>query len=59
MAHTSVLRHARPHGVSAITADEPPVFVCDHRFIVNARGAVWAANGQGRVSQHYDPPTTE
>ena len=45
-----VLRVAGTHCVGAIAADKPPVLVGDHRSKVDSRHAIWAANGQDRVS---------
>jgi hypothetical protein len=51
-ASTSVLGHARPHCVGAVTTDKSPVFVGDHRFKLKTGRAMRAANGQGCVSGH-------
>jgi hypothetical protein len=48
-----VLRDAGTHGVGAVTADEPPILISDHRPELDARHAMWAADGQGCVSRQW------
>jgi len=39
--------------VSAITADESPVLIRDHRLEIDSCHAIWAADGQDCVSWHW------
>jgi hypothetical protein len=50
-AGAHVLWHAGAHRVGAVTADEPPVLMGDHRPELDARHAIWAAEGQGCVGR--------
>ena len=52
-AGASVLGHAGAHGVGAVTADEPPILISDHRPELDARHAIRAADGQGCVGRHW------
>ncbi len=48
-----ILGHAGANCVGAVTADEPPILICDHRPELDARHAMWAADGQGCVSRQW------
>jgi hypothetical protein len=48
--------HAETHHVTAVPADEPPVLVGNHRPIVDARHAIWAADDQDCVGQQRALP---
>ena len=50
-AHTSVLWHAGTNRVGAVTADEPTVFVGDHRSELDAQDAMRATNDQNCVGR--------
>jgi hypothetical protein len=46
-----ILGHAGANSVGAVTADEPPILISDHRPERDARHAMWAADRQGCVSR--------
>jgi hypothetical protein len=52
-AGASVHVDAGTRRVGAVTADEPPISISDHRPELDARYAMWAADGQGCVSQQW------
>jgi hypothetical protein len=51
-----VFGHAGAHRVGAVTTDEPPILVGDHRPEVDTRYAMGAADGQDCVSRHWGVP---
>lgn len=50
-AGARVLGYAGTQSVGAVAADEPSVPIGDHRSEVDARHAIWAADGQDCVGQ--------